>query len=297
MNMARFDITERRVQAGLFALAALMGGVFMITGPGLEAQLAVLGALVVVAGLPHGGLDTVIARRMGWLSSWRVSVAFHLAYLALAGLVVGLWLIAPGFSLLVFLLISAWHFGGDWRLGGSAPLRFLAGLGVLSLPAFSDLQTVAALYGFLAPDWGAQLASWQGLMAPAVLVSLLLLAGFSAYSRQWSDAAELALLAVAGILLPPLIFFAAYFCALHSPRNLLAEWVKIDAPALRKLASTAFYSMAAAAGMGALLWIGLQPGWQLSLEEVLVRVLFIGLAALTVPHMALAFAVQRAERR
>jgi len=288
-------LTDRRVQCGLLAVATVLGVVFMLAHPVLNTQLAALGVLVVVAGLPHGGLDAVIAARRGWLNGWRGWVGFHLSYVALAALVAGLWLLFPGASLFAFLMISAWHFGGDWMLGRVPALRLLAGMSLLSLPALRGLAEVAALYEFLAPEHGTDLARWQSLIAPLGVICLIGLAGLSLRGRQWSDAIELMLLIVGGCLLPPLIFFAVYFCALHSPRNLLAEWVKLKGPAMRKLVSVLFYSSAAAAALGAVLW--LQTGAHLSLDANLTRTLFIGLAAMTVPHMALAFVVQRIERR
>jgi Brp/Blh family beta-carotene 15,15'-monooxygenase len=101
----------------------------------------------------------------------------------------------------------------------------------------------------------------------------------------------LLVLLIGGVWLPPLIFFAVYFCALHSPRNFLIEWGQWEGSGTQRRILLLTYTGAAAASMAALLW--LQARMALSLEAALARTLFIGLAALTVPHMALAYWVRR----
>ena len=285
---------DRWAQCGLLALATGLGAAWLHTQPDLAQQLAVIGGLVVVAGLPHGALDVLIAARRGWLATWRHAATFHGAYVVLAALVVALWLCLPLATLAVFLVISAWHFGGDWALGRHPAVRVLLGVSLLSLPALRHVDEVAALYAFLAPASGAALAHGQHLLAPVGSIGLLVLASWAARARQWSDAVELWVLLIGGVWLPPLVFFAVYFCALHSPRNFLIEWVRSTTAQGRGRTLVLCYSGAAAVGLLAL--GALQARMAFSLEASLTRTVFIGLAALTVPHMALAHWVRRRAR-
>ena len=45
-------------------------------------------AAVLLIGVPHGGLDGAVARRIGWPEGLRAWLGFHLGYIALAALVV-----------------------------------------------------------------------------------------------------------------------------------------------------------------------------------------------------------------
>ncbi|MFZ6053030.1 Brp/Blh family beta-carotene 15,15'-dioxygenase [Halocola ammonii] len=63
--------------------------------------------LIFILGVPHGAIDNILMkRRTGWSSS-----RFYLFYLGLITLNIGLWLILPAVALLLFLFISAYHFG------------------------------------------------------------------------------------------------------------------------------------------------------------------------------------------
>ena len=70
-------------------------------------------AAVLLLGVPHGGLDGAIARRIGWPPGILHWLGFHLAYIGLAALVTLLWWLFPLPSLAVFLLISGIHFGAS----------------------------------------------------------------------------------------------------------------------------------------------------------------------------------------
>ena len=68
---------------------------------------------VVMIGLPHGAFDGAVYQL--WQGQPRLSgyVRFIISYLALAGVIIGLWLVFPVLSLFGFCL-SAYHFGvGD----------------------------------------------------------------------------------------------------------------------------------------------------------------------------------------
>ena len=46
-------------------------------------------AAVLLLGVPHGGLDGAVARRVGWPPGLAAWLGFHLLYIALAALEIG----------------------------------------------------------------------------------------------------------------------------------------------------------------------------------------------------------------
>ena len=76
---------------------------------------------VVFIGLPHGAMDGALAAHFGWMEKLAKVVGFLLTYVLLAAIVVGIWLVAPVISFIVFLGISMLHFGrGDISQSGRA---------------------------------------------------------------------------------------------------------------------------------------------------------------------------------
>jgi Brp/Blh family beta-carotene 15,15'-monooxygenase len=92
-----------------------------------------------------------------------------------------------------------------------------------------------------------------------------------------------------GLALPPLWFFTIYFCGLHSPRHLIAHWPQVRAQRPRWTAILVLSGYTAGTVVVAVAASVLIESAPLNGTAPLVRLLFIGLAALTVPHMALLF--------
>lgn len=201
------------------ALATTLAFLLADPEPPLVVQIAAIAIVAAVLGMPHGALDPLIARRLGL---WRGPVgfaAFNLVYAGVAAAVVGLWLVAPVPALVLFLVVSAAHFGGDWLREGPAAPRFAAGAVMLSLPALRDTDAVAGLYATLAGEGARSVAAAQAALGIPLLV-LLLGAAIVAARRAPHEAGELALVALLALTTPRLVFFIVYFCTLHSARHL-----------------------------------------------------------------------------
>jgi Brp/Blh family beta-carotene 15,15'-monooxygenase len=290
-----------RPETALFLLAAALALLLAISGArALDAGatgVLLLAAAVALVGLPHGGLDAWLAQRSGLVRSSRGLAVFHLLYLLTAAVVAVLWLWQPTLSLIGFLLISAWHFAGDWP-ELPAPLRALTGIALLGLPAWFWGEPVASVFAVLAGSGGAALA--QALAALGPVFALLLVCALWPLRQQPGAVLELGALAALALFTPPLLFFAAYFCALHSPRQLRLSLAHA-APAQRRslLAQAVAYAALAAllvvlAGLAAAAVGEGMRGWLARFDaEQGLRLLFIGLAALTVPHMGVAWLAAR----
>ena len=98
------------------------------------------------------------------------------------------------------------------------------------------------------------------------------------------------------LLLPPLVFFLVYFCALHSPRHLRNATQSADPGDRRRMIGVAAAYTVLTLVAAALVWPWLAGNLAsaATLETHLVRIVFIGLAALTWPHMIV---VMLSERR
>lgn len=257
-------------------------------------QASVMAVLVAVMGLPHGALDPVIARRLGLWRGAGSLMLFLFAYAALSVLVVGAWRLAPVAALSGFLAMSAMHFSGDWEFGRHVVLRLVSGAALLSAPSVRDVEEVATLYSVLAGPTAANIATVQAAAGPYLLVGLLVAAAVVA-RRRLCDGIELLLATALALIAPPLVFFTVYFCCLHSARHLRESLVSNR----HTLSSKATITIA---GGAIVLPIGvaimhLTNVERSSLDAGVLQVVFIGLAALTVPHMILVHLDQRAVQR
>jgi Brp/Blh family beta-carotene 15,15'-monooxygenase len=123
------------------------------------------------------------------------------------------------------------------------------------------------------------------------LVSLFAYAIYSLYQARWRKSLlSLTLLIALAYLLPPLVSFALYFCLWHSRSHLQRIWRNIPTEQRQRSAREAvIYSLLAYAA-GAIYFLLQTNSGSASVSAVtpaLLQLTFIGLAALTVPHMVL----------
>ena len=248
-------------------------------------------AAVIIIGLPHGALDGAIAIYLGYSKRVVLLLRFVLLYVVAAALVVAAWMAAPAICLLIFLVISMLHFGlGDARPGGGWE-GFLEAVahGGLVVAGISLIHRdeVDVIFGYLVG--GSTQMVWQGLEIMAVIIAIALafcvIKGVT--DRRWrAGFAELLLLAVLFVFTPPLVGFAVYFCLVHTVRHVRTVLSGLAAGMSGRMVFTqaALFTIASWLAGAVAFWLLASPG---SAESALLRVVFIGLAALTVPHMIL----------
>lgn len=247
-------------------------------------ELIVVAALIVVLGLPHGALDTLFAHRLYGINTISGWLRFGSIYLLLSALVVGLWLLQPALFLGGFLFISAAHFSGDPSAGTPWPARTLYGGAIIILPALLHAEDMARLFALLA---GAQpssiLVPWLSLMAWPWLAGLAL-ALLQRFRVDWLTALEMGAVGALATIAPPLVAFVVFFCGMHSARHILRSMDYSGRSSLRLVLAAAFLPMLGVLAGSAVAWYFLK---ETSLDARIVQIVFVGLAALTVPHMVL----------
>jgi len=280
----------------LFPIGATVTIVLLLAAPAAlpqSLQIAVLLGLVVVLGFPHGALDPWIAESSGLIQGRLQTVLFNAIYLAIAAAVVTAWWLAPGLTLLGFLVISAWHFSADWSDDLPMWARLPGGALLLLMPIGFHPDVVADLFAMLSDEAGVAVAHGLALPPALLIVAMLTLAGLAAIKqRTWASVELLTLLALAWVA-PPLVYFAVYFCLQHSPRHLLGHFREAGAANTQRLIKmTVLYTLGSALVLLPLIWL-----WSdVPLESLLMRLIFIGLAALTVPHMILMLMAEARQR-
>jgi len=283
MNRTPHLVAEHRI---LFAaIVPVLSGIIFAFQPPLIWQIIAIGPLVALLGLPHGALDHRIATTLWPLVTRRHHAMFVAGYIGLAIAVLALWIIAPSIALAAFLIYSALHFSDDWRadlrLWQSLPL----GVSVIALPALVFQSDVAVLFGFLIAEPTATLfAALLHKTAIAAIIASALCLVVNLRRAPWVTT-EYALLVATALVTPPLIYFVIYFCLLHSPRHFLltADQLRLTPLQALRAAWPILMATLAIAVLGALVLADFTPAF----EPATLQIVFIGLAAVTVPHMLL----------
>jgi len=248
-------------------------------------QIAMLG-LIATVGLSHGSLDWLLARHWGLRSTWWQSFFFLLAYslVVLVGLLI--WWLNPTVGLVIFLLMSVTHFASDWQNELHGLMAYSAGLAVVALPTLFFQQEVVDLFSLLVGVKSAiyltVLLRNAGIIAVTVVLMQVVKEVYCK-SNYWL-ALELITLIILGLTLQPILYFSMYFCFLHG----LKHYKSMQEIGLY----TQFYKVIFSAAWPTLvcLIIGLltyQYTSQLKYNTDYIPIIFIGLAALSIPHWLL----------
>jgi len=272
---------ERVLFLGAVAAAVVVASVASV--PSGAASWVVVAAAIAALGLPHGALDTKVARVAFGLDEKRGVAGFVAVYLAAAAVVAAMWMAAPVLALCAFLAYAALHFGQDWTERPVTAVLF--GAAVLTLPAIRFEAEVAEIFRAMTGG-GEIVASVMHRVAPAVAVPALLVA-----ARHGGAALEIGAYAALALVVPPHIAFAIYFCALHSPRHFREAAEGLGLTTREAVgAALPWAAPVALVGAAAAFWLAASGAGAVA---ALSPVIFTGLACLTVPHMALEMIVER----
>ena len=281
-----------------------------MAGVGVVPQLFVLAAFVVLTGLPHGALDIALLRGAG-IGPLGIKVALGI-YIGLAGLVIAGFDHFPTMALFLFLVVAWIHFGlGDtenlagWRRCGECFAR--GGLAIAGPIMFHPDETLDLFTQLCGPSGGLQVAAMTHFLklfvCPfwlAFCPLMVVLRIRSALARSLSSTAryahllaawEIVSLALLFWLWPPLAAFGVYFCLVHSLRHLVQLGAARQPHSFRLAARWLWQESWPMISLTLILGAFLAWHWGggLSPDTVILRLLFVGLAALTMPHMLLTY--------
>ena len=245
---------------------------------------------VVLIGLPHGAFDGAVAVYLGVGRTIRSLLFFCAGYCLLAAVVILLWMQFPAAMLITFLLISAVHFGwGDATsnnsFGFAIQVAIHGAVPVFGIAVF-HADEVRSLFNLIS-DGSASPALFLAQLICWLVAGLLPVYAVFAWrdpSMRWRFIEGIGLV-IAMAFLPPLVGFALYFCLFHTARHMAHIWQNLRTvmPVRQVYWQAAIFTMLSW-GAGLLVFMWVDSG---DVTADLMRVIFVGLAALTVPHMIL----------
>lgn len=289
------------------AVSAVLGAF----GVGGSATWQIWLALIALAvGIPHGAMDHLVTVPSMQPARMAVFILGYLSVVALAIIAILLWNVV-GFVLVV--VMSAVHFGiGDaafiQELSRSGQQRqsgvpwWVYAIPAGALPVVIPLTSAQADYALELVN--AALQNWhQGVGPVAFWLSLatgVVAVAWFVIRRQFRDALDIVALGALALLAPPLVAFAVYFGLWHAQRH--TARLVLEMPRAIQMADAkspwAGFAAAVIPGLPALVGtmvvaggLTLWTGGQLGTDFLWVTLVVIW--ALTVPHMALTWRLDR----
>ena len=252
---------------------------------------------IVLIGLPHGALDGAVAMHLGIVQRFSDLARFMVVYIALAALVVVTWTVAPSISLILFLTISMLHFGAGDVKNGKGSLGFTealahGGLAIVGISQFHRSE-VNEIFAYLTNQDTAAVWLAVDILTVGVIVAIITCVFQASKNPKWATTVlELLLIGIVYAIAPPLLGFAIYFCCVHSARHFRTIYATIkDTVASGNIKNQAIlFTVVSWIAAGIAFWMFADfadPG------PTILRITFIGLAALTVPHMLLIDGITR----
>jgi len=294
---------------GFILSAAILFGVihYWIIPIPVNYQWIFCGLTILLTGVPHGALDHLVAKKNCDLSARNFSsFGFYLKYFSKIALFGLCWYFFPAASMLIFLFLSAFHFGEtDLPIRESAcvlkpfMLQTSYGLFLLAVMIVVHQSEILPLISQLAGVDTALLSRILNDEKSRILmvsIPLLMLLGVGSFfvirqkpSLTWVMAVlfqTFTILAVL-VLLPLPLAFAFYFGCWHSLNSLSSIRAHLSSSMGRSISWTWMiqqllpYSVLALAGIAILIILVFNTGY----IQFPLLAGFIGLALLTAPHL------------
>ena len=264
--------------------------------------------LILILGICHGALDNIKGKKLLELFGYKSTIFFYFAYIIISLLIIILWLVFPNIVLFLFLIVAAYHFGKEDTVFTfkknffiSECLFFLKGSSVIIAPLLLQRSKTNEIFRILNFN-----VFEYPLFSDEFLIMLLCLSFLSSLyisSKKNTNLKGIIIMDFLSIFilnffLTPILAFTLYFCFLHSIRHsirLIFELDKSFKSGLKKFISRAI-PLTFTTGVIFLFAIYFLNNFY-KLDEAIYKVIFIGLASLTFPHILLEYLLEKNEKR
>ena len=267
--------------------------------------------LIISIGISHGAMDNFKANKLLKIYKIKNKTIFFIIYILISAFIILIWSLYTSFTLVFFLLVASYHFGREdtafLHEGNSNFDQFLyliKGSLIVFSPLFFHFDETLKIFEILFLSEKALIILENEHWIINVCISLSVLGYFYfVYQNKFKDF-EILFLDMLSILIlnyifNPLIAFTIYFCLLHSIRHIISISYELDPKSFLNGTKIFIKKALPLTIVTAVLYLlaifFLSNSYVLS--DVIIKVIFIGLASLTFPHILLEYLIETNEKQ
>ena len=269
--------------------------------------------LILSIGVSHGSLDNLKGRKLFLIFGINNFFVFYLSYILISLIVIILWIIIPSISLVVFLLVASHHFGKEdtqfliiENSYYNHLLFFLKGSLIIFAPMYFHFDETISIFKSLLIDnetffESLNLIETNKILLYGIIVSTLssiLLFTKNFELKKFTIFFDYFSILIINYYFSPLVAFTLYFCFLHSVRHSISLISELDensiANGLKIFIKKALQLTILTATFCFLSLYLLNNTY--NFDGSILKIIFIGLASLTFPHILLEYLIEKNEK-
>ncbi|MDA9701758.1 Brp/Blh family beta-carotene 15,15'-dioxygenase [Candidatus Pelagibacter sp.] len=269
--------------------------------------------LILSIGISHGSLDNFKGRKLFQILEIDNFSIFYFAYILIALIVIFLWILIPYVSLIIFLMVASYHFGKEdtqfliiENSYYNQFLFFLKGSLIVFAPMYFHFDETVSIFRLLLIENETfynflDLIESNRILLYCIILSTL--ANILLFTKNFELKKFTIFLDYFSILIinyyfSPLVAFTIYFCFLHSIRHSISLMSELDENNLgngfkifikKALPLTIITAIFCIIGLYLL-------NNTYNFDSSILKIIFIGLASLTFPHILLEYLIEKNEK-
>ena len=269
--------------------------------------------LILSIGVSHGALDNLKGRKLFQIFGISNFFIFYFSYILISLIVIVLWIIVPTISLMIFLILASHHFGKEdtqFLMSENSYLNqllfFLKGSLIIFAPMYFHFDETISIFKLLLIDNELFYKFLNLLEANKILlygiilstISSILLFAKNFELKKFTIFLDYFSILIINYYFSPLVAFTIYFCFLHSIRHIISLISELDdknlSNGLKIFVKKAFPLTIFAA---IFCFFGLYfLNNTYNFDSSILKIIFIGLASLTFPHILLEYLLEKNEK-
>ena len=269
--------------------------------------------LILSIGISHGSLDNIKGRKLFKILEIKNFFIFYLSYILIAVTVIILWIILPSVSLIIFLIVASYHFGKEdtqflivKNSFYNQLLFFFKGSLIILAPLYFHFDETVSIFKLLLIDDESFYEFLNFIETNKILLISIILSTFSSISlftkkfelKKFTIFLDYFSILIINYYFSPLLAFTIYFCFLHSVRHSITLICELDENDLKnglKLFIKKALPLTILAATFFLIGLYLLNN-AYDFNSSIVKIIFIGLASLTFPHILLEYLIEKNEK-
>ena len=268
---------------------------------------------ILMIGVSHGSLDHIKGKKLLELFNIKKTYLFYLTYTLIALGIICTWILFPSITLILFLIVASYHFGKEdteFLVIDKSYLTeifyFLKGFLIILAPLYFHFDDTVDIFKLLLID-NEIFYSTLSLIETNKIIEIGIF--FSTLSsiflflnkfelKKFSIFLDYFSIIILNYYLSPLIAFTIYFCFLHSIRHSISLAIDLDGDNLLngfKIFVKKAIPLTILTGVFCIISLYLLNNGN-NLDGSVLKVIFIGLASLTFPHILLEYLLEKNEK-